>query len=79
MDKKKSDFIVFCIEFYKFENDLSGKEVYNLFEKYKVLEYLETGYDVLHTQGHDWLMNDIDEYLKVRGYENTNNKWEFEK
>lgn len=72
MDKKINDFIVFCLEIYKSENGLTGKETYDLFEKYGLLEYLEEGYDVLHTQGDGWLMNDIDEYLKNRGY--TKNK-----
>ncbi len=65
MEKKVNDFIVFCIEVYKCENGLTGKEVYNLFEKYGVLEYLHDGYDMLHTQGDGWLIN---EFLKIRGY-----------
>ena len=68
MDKKVNDFIVFCIENYKVYKNINGKEVYDLFEKYGVLQYLEDGYDVLHTQGDKWLMNDIDELLKNRGY-----------
>ena len=40
MEKKINDFIVFCIEIFKEENKLTGKEVYELFEKYGVLKYL---------------------------------------
>lgn len=68
MDKKINDFIVFCLENYKSDNGLTGEEVYDLFEKYGVLNYLQEGYDVLHTQGKEWLMNDINEFLKIRGY-----------
>lgn len=68
MEKKINDFIVFCLEIYKFENGLSGEEVYQLFENYGVLNYLKEGYEVLHTQGDRWLINDINEYLKNRGY-----------
>lgn len=68
MEKKINDFIVFCIEVYKSKNDLTGKEVYDIFDKYGVLKYLHDGYDVLHTQGDAWLMNDINEFLKIRGY-----------
>ena len=68
MEKKINDFVVFCLEIYKAENRLTGKEVYDLFEKYKVLNYLQEGYDVLHTQGDKWLINDINEFLKIRGY-----------
>ena len=42
--------------------------MYELFEKYGVLKYLHDGYDMLHTQGDKWLMNDINEFLKVRRY-----------
>ena len=66
MDKKINDFIIFCMELYKYKEKLTGKQAYELFEKYGVFDYLQEGYDVLHTQGSDWLMNDIDEFLKVR-------------
>lgn len=68
MNKEINDFIVFCIEFYKNKQNLSGKDVYELFSKYGVINYLENGYEVLHTQGKDWLMEDIDKYLENRGY-----------
>lgn len=68
MDKEINDFIIFCIEYYKDKEKLSGEEVYNLFDKYGVLDYLEKGYDILHTQGKDWLMEDIDIYLDNHGY-----------
>ena len=68
MEKKINDFIVFCIEIFKVRSKLSGKEVYEIFEKYGVLKYLQEGYDMLHTQGDRWIMNDINEFLKIRGY-----------
>ena len=68
MEKKINDFIIFCIEIFKEENKFTGKEVYELFEKYGVLKYLYDGYDMLHTQGDGWIMNDINEILKIREY-----------
>lgn len=68
MEKKINDFIVFCMEAYKVKENLNGKEIFDLFEKYKVFDYLQDGYDMLHTQGESWLMNDIDEFLKTKGY-----------
>ncbi len=49
MEKKINDFIVFCMEIYKSKKSMTGKEVYELFEKYGVLNYLQEGYEVLHT------------------------------
>jgi len=66
MEKKINDFVIFCLECYKTESGLSGKEAYEIFEKFGVFEYLRDGYEMLHTQGKDWLMNDIREFLKLR-------------
>ena len=49
------------------EKGLSGSEALELFDKNGVTEYLAKHYDVLHTQGASWLMQDIDEYIKKRG------------
>lgn len=68
MEKKINDFIVFCMEIYKSKKSITGKEVYRIFEKYGVLNYLQEGYEVLHTQGDSWIVDDIDEFLRVRGY-----------
>jgi hypothetical protein len=37
-----------------------------LFKKYGVLQYLEECYDVLHTTGRDYLVEDIDLFIKAR-------------
>lgn len=37
-----------------------------LFEKYGVLDYLSENFDVLHTVGENYIVNDIDEYLKAK-------------
>lgn len=68
MEKKINDFVIFCLEHYRQKEELSGKEIYELFDKYKVFDYLRNGFDMLHTQGEAWLMNDIDEFLSIRGY-----------
>ncbi len=68
IEYKINEFIIFCIELYKEKEKMTGKDTYDLFKKYGLLDYLHDGYDVLHTQGDGWIMNDIDEYLKNRGY-----------
>ncbi len=56
-------FLSFCIEQYKNKHQMSGEEVAILFEQYGVLPYLEDNFEVLHTQGHRWLMEEIDEWI----------------
>ena len=43
---------------------MSGDEVVALFDRYEVLPYLEDNFEVLHTQSHQWLMEEIDELIK---------------
>ena len=63
---KEMEFTVFCIESYKRHKSLTGKQVSELFQKYKVLDYLFVFYDVLHTTGYQFINQDIDIYLKAR-------------
>ena len=48
------------------QKGLSGSEALKLFDMNGVTDYLAKHYDVLHTQGAAWLMNDIDEHIKNR-------------
>lgn len=64
MDEKILYFISFCVEHYKMHKGISGSEAIKLFDQFHVTEYLCQNYDVLHTQGHQWLMSEIDEFIK---------------
>ena len=68
---KEMAFTVFCLESYKTHRNLSGQEVYSLFDRYGVFYYIRELYDVLHTTGHNYINNDIDIYLNSRGYATT--------
>lgn len=63
---KTLQFKTFCFEMYKAEKSMTGLETQELFEKYKVFEYLDTFYDVLHTTGNKYIINDIDLYIEAR-------------
>ncbi len=67
--KSKQDiayFLAFCMEQYKHVKGLSGQEVLALFDQFGVLEYLSKHYEVLHTQGAQWIIEDIEEFIKIR-------------
>lgn len=59
-------FLSFCIEQYGKKYQLSGDEVVSLFDRYEVLPYWEENFEVLHTQGHQWLMEEIDEMINSK-------------
>lgn len=63
---KTLDFKVFCFEAYKAKHKLNGVEAMDIFKKYKVFDYLTVCYDVLHTTGRDYIVEDIDIYINVR-------------
>ena len=43
---------------------MSEAEVMTMFNKHKVLDYLCQHFEVLHTQGRQWLVEEIDEVIK---------------
>ncbi|MDR1371330.1 MAG: DUF3791 domain-containing protein [Dysgonamonadaceae bacterium] len=59
-------FLSFCMENYKEHKNLSAEETLCLFNKYEVVDYLEDVFDALHTQGKDYIMSEIDEYINNR-------------
>ncbi len=63
--------IVLCDDFMGSGNQCakkkSGADVIRLFDSCGLVDYLDEGYDVLHTQGREWLIADMEDYLKVRG------------
>ena len=61
---KELPFIILCIEEYKNQKNLSGNDVALLFDKYRVFDYIRSFYDVLHTTGTKFIVNDIDLYIK---------------
>lgn len=63
---KELPFLVLCVEEYKHQKRMTGKEVMDLFNQYSVFEYIQAFYDVLHTTGTKYIVNDIDLYIQSR-------------
>lgn len=59
----KLSFISFCVEYYAEHIGKTSDEVYEIFKKKKVLEWLEDDYSDLHGMGMEYLMQLIDEFL----------------
>lgn len=64
--EEKAMFVSFCIEQYAKAKNMSTEDVVNLFEQYGITEHFCEFYDVLHTQGHNWLIEEIDEMINNR-------------
>ena len=63
---KTLEFKAFCFEAYRAEKKLTGRETAALFDKHGVLDYLGTCYDVLHTTGRAYIVEDIDGFIEAR-------------
>lgn len=60
----KLEFVAFCIEQYKKTVNMSGCEVEQMFSYQGVITFLIDNYEILHTQGEQAIMNEIEGYLK---------------
>ena len=69
METKELEFSVFCIESIAEYLGLKGDEAYKLLtEKSDILDtYIIPCYDALHTQGKEYIVNDIIEYMREKG------------
>ena len=69
MNKKQLDFAVFCIENVAEKLGENGADVYEMLAiNSRILdEYIIAHFDVLHTQGKEYIVNDLLEQMKKAG------------
>ena len=61
---KYMEFIVYCIEEYRWANRLTGRQVISIFNKYNLFDFIENSYDALHTYGSDNIVWNLRDYIK---------------
>ncbi len=59
-------FLSFCIEQYAKAKGITTDEAVSLFEQYGIAEHFCRFYEVLHTQGGQWLVEEINEMINRR-------------
>ena len=64
--EERAQFVSFCIEQYAKAKNMTTEDVVNLFAQYGITEHFCEFYDVLHTQGHNWLIEEIDVMINNR-------------
>lgn len=62
----RAEFVSFCIEQYAKAKNMTIEDAVNLFEQYGITEHFCEFYEVLHTHGHNWLIEEIDEMINNR-------------
>lgn len=68
MNKDVLEFVTYCISKLSYLLNLSQREVYQRLKKSGILyDYIVPSYDMLHTFGSRYLMDDLTEYMKEKG------------
>lgn len=68
MDKKILEFVTYCISKLAHQLQLSQSDVYDRLKQSGILYgYLVPSYDVLHTFGSRYLMDDLTDYMREKG------------
>lgn len=63
---RQGKFMIYCAEQYKLAKQLTGKQLADLFSRYRVWEYVYSCYEALHTTGTNYIIEDIDLYIEAR-------------
>lgn len=64
--REQFEFYSYCLEMYAREKKLTGLQAFALFKRYDVDEYLTNHYDLLHTQGTGYVVDEIDRIIQRR-------------
>lgn len=68
MDRNQLEFVLYCVESLADNLKKDPIEVYELLKNSGILyEYIVPSYDVLHTQGRDYIVDDILMAMKKKG------------
>ena len=65
-DAKALLFKVFCLENYRTAKGLSAEEALSLFSRYRVFDFLDSTFEMLHTQDADYMTDTIATYIKTK-------------
>lgn len=60
------DFYTYCLEKYALTKGLTGLQTLALLKRYGADDYLIDHYDLLHTQGTGYVIDEIDRYIQRR-------------
>ena len=60
------EFYTYCLEKYALAKGLTGLQALALFKRYKADDFLVEHYDLLHTQGTGYVLDEIDRFIQRR-------------
>ena len=66
ISKEVFDFYTYCLENYAISKRISGLSAWTIFKESGADDYVIENYDLLHTQGLEYLLDDIQRFIKRR-------------
>ena len=60
---ESGQFLIYCIEMYRREKGLTGRQAYDLFVETGADEYVRRCYGALHTTGERYILADIEAHI----------------
>lgn len=66
ISKEKFEFYTYCLENYAIRNQMSGMRAWVIFKESSADEYIINNYDLLHTQGLEYVLDDIQRFINRR-------------
>lgn len=66
VDKAVFEFYTYCLENYATHKGISGMQAWVVFKETGADEYVIDNYDLLHTQGIDYVLDDLQRYINNR-------------
>ena len=64
-------FLIYCLETYRAAKQMNGKQVFEMFKRYGVTEYILSCYEALHTTGARFIIEDIDLFVQARSFDSN--------
>ena len=66
VSKEVFDFYTYCLENYAIQKHISGMRAWVVFKESTADDYVIDNYDLLHTQGLDYVLDDIQRFINKR-------------
>lgn len=66
VDSEVFEFYTYCMEKYALAKGMTGLQALALFKRYGADDYLMEHYDLLHTQGTGYVIDEIDRFIQRR-------------
>jgi len=71
-------FLASCVEDFKVEKGLSGREAYDFLRKTKAVEFIISRWEGLHMTSPQYIVDSIDEFIESRRYTDSSSSIELE-